>query len=583
MGLWALAALAPLVAVYVFHRRSRRREVSSLLLWDAMVRPASGHTSVQRPPLPITLLLEILAIVIMALGLADLRGRFGVVSEAPVVIVDNSLSMSAVDLGGDGRSALDRARESLRAIVAREGEARIILAGASPQLLGTATPATFERVCEAWRADAPTADIPSAFAAALQMSGGVPRIAVITDGPPSDAGIDSDAHPELRWIGVGRAAQNGAIVDAARSDGRIAMDLRAFASTPMQATVQLLSGSDADAMVPISSREVEIAPTAIVSLFAEPPAEDEIVEIRLGHDALAFDNSVHLVSEVRAPVRVRVQVGDPDLRAAVHSGLAATGRAEIVSTGAELVIADSGGDPSPGARTVRILGSPDPEHAEGRRSFAGPFVLQRDHSLVEGIDLTGVIWAIPIGGASPDPESLPLILADTSQVFSVDADGDLSVRIDIGASTVTKSPAWPSLWWNILRWRDEQRPGLLRANAPLGQPVRFVRVDPALPVVVIRPDGSRAEVPVAGGVATIASDQLGIHAIEHGPDRWLLAIQPTRLSESDLQARQSCDFGKWPDATEERGYRSLAWLWSLLAMGVLGLHSWLLRDRRAIQ
>jgi hypothetical protein len=277
-------------------------------------------------------------------------------------------------------------------------------------------------------------------------------------------------------------------------------------------------------------------------------------------------------------VRARLDIAHDGLRAAVHGALHATGQAVIDAANPELVLTDSAQPEITGARTVRFEGSSGAPDAKPSRSFAGPFVLERTHRLVEGVDLTGAIWAIPEPATPLDPASIPLVLADTMPVVYEDPSGDLRIRIDIEASTVTATPGWPALVWNIVRWRADQRPGLARTNIPLGEPARCIGLESDEPAILVRPDGSRQPVPVADGVATVMSTQLGLHRIEHGEHRWVFSVQPLRLSESDLRSRRTCDLGRWPRATETTGFRSLSWVWAIGAIGVLALHSRMLRE-----
>jgi uncharacterized membrane protein len=138
----ALAALVlalPLVALHFRRRRPPRREVGSLLAWRDL--PAVGGGAARkfgRPPLPLLLLLQLLALALLVFALAHPVGDKSAASTSHVYVVDESMWMGAADAAGGGATRLDAARAELRerlAGLAGDEAVRIVGAGAVPSVL----------------------------------------------------------------------------------------------------------------------------------------------------------------------------------------------------------------------------------------------------------------------------------------------------------------------------------------------------------------------------------------------------------------------------------------------------------------
>ncbi|HEY5374243.1 MAG TPA: BatA domain-containing protein, partial [Polyangiaceae bacterium] len=110
-GLWLLGLLVPLVLLYVLKIRRQRVTVSSTWLWAAAARDLAAKSPFKRlvPQLP--LLLELLALSLLALALSRPASRAGhIAGEHVAIVVDTSASMAALE--PDGRSRLAHARDA---------------------------------------------------------------------------------------------------------------------------------------------------------------------------------------------------------------------------------------------------------------------------------------------------------------------------------------------------------------------------------------------------------------------------------------------------------------------------------------
>ena len=215
-ALFALAAIPGLVAIYWLRTRSRRVTVSSLTLWVDQRRARQGGTRIDRFQMPLLLILEILAVLLLALAAAS--PLFLMDADAPTVyvILDDSFSMRA---GGGENAARGRAAEAVREELGLDArnpfakppyEPRYIIAGQEPRLAETDGGLPDE---EQWSCRSPSADIAGAIALAEELSQEGALILVATDEPPA-AELKNE---RLRWRSFGRSEANAAIVNATRS------------------------------------------------------------------------------------------------------------------------------------------------------------------------------------------------------------------------------------------------------------------------------------------------------------------------------------------------------------------------------
>jgi Aerotolerance regulator N-terminal len=341
LALVALIGVPVLVAIYLFQRRFRTLEVSSLLLWDAVKQPSMGGRRRERLRLPLSFWLEALAVVLLALAAAGpLIARFS--RARPLAIVcDDSLSMRG--------AARDRALAFVKAELERRNYApvRVIFAGQRPQL----------GELSQWSCNAAAADLDAAVAMASQTMGPDGLVLVLTDHAPE--------HPlepgRVKWQAFGEPRANLAFVAATRKGDRALVEIANYSNKPAAAL------------------GVTIAPNARHRLELRNASE-----LTLPDDAADFDNRVTLLPDQRRPLRVAVRVSDPELKTLVETALTATKR--VTFTGQpELILGD--------AEIVR-----GPSGA----AFVGPYVVDRTHPLAAGLALDGVVWGAARGPLSGD-------------------------------------------------------------------------------------------------------------------------------------------------------------------------------------
>lgn len=464
-GLLALLALPAIVGIHLYRNRQRSVVVTGLFLYGPEARSlASGRT---RRPLVwrTSLWLELLAALALTWWLCDIRlGDLARVHHA-VVVLDTRLRLSARH---DGVAVIDRLRAELDArITALSADDRVTLiaTGEPPRLLAgpAAEPITARKALAKWSADSGWHDLDAALGLAAELAEGTGEITLVSDRIP-------DRLPAaIGALAGGRSASTSGLAEVRRFSDRVAV--RVYAS-----------GAKAERIVALRSAAGELARTLIeipadgqALAVLSGPAAGAVTVALLGDDPLPDDDHVELLPPRPPEVRVAIRdQGHPAVAAALR---AVPGVTLIDPTDRpDLIVAQpqgktAGDDP---AWTVTIEPGP-------ASPVLGPFLARRGHPLLTDVEFTGVVWA---GGGrlAALPADQVLLAAGDAVLLSEVRDGrrrSITIHGDPAAGTLTRHPAWPALWANLVAARRSALPGLADPN---------VRCDRA--VAVVAPPGA---------------------------------------------------------------------------------------------
>lgn len=576
LALLGLVAVPGLVAIYLLHRRFERREVTALFLWANLARAEQGGRRVERFRLPLLFLIELLTLLALILAAIDLRYMATRTDRSLVVVLDDSYSLRAV---AGGTSARDRGLAALAEEIGRfqPTGVRVILAGAEPQVLGATLPpsAALDLVAERWVCLAPAGDVAAALALAMEVGEADATVLVVADHLP-DVAVEA---PRRRWLAVGLPTPNAAFLAARRNRLDAGRD-RCFlhVANPGRIPVQTLLSVTLDGQPLLPERPLTLPPGGSEQVVFEIPGTAGVVLARLADDSLATDNEVVLLPPRDPRVRVVNRIADEALREQVDQAIAATGLSKGGLGFPGLIIAD--GPPGPArfhrwTLEIRVPEKPAP--------FTGPFVADWGHPLVQGLDFAGVVWA---GQAGAEPEGQPLLMAgSTSLLETTESNGGQALRmyLDAGRSTVTRTPNWPALFWNLLNWRAGYHPGFVENSVRLGQTARLLLppVEEAGSIRLEAPDGTVRELPRGtSGELAVAAALPGIYSAQVGDQTYRFACQALSPLEGDLSRCATGYLGaESTSGVLRREYASGAWLCGLLACGLLALHAFFLRSR----
>ncbi|AUX39351.1 uncharacterized protein SOCE26_007400 [Sorangium cellulosum] len=222
-GLWLLALLGPLVLLYILKIKRRRRRVPSTWLWAAAQRDLLARAPFRRLIAQLPLLLQVLAIALLALALARpaSRGR-AFTGDHVAIIVDASASMSAAARApsGEATTRIELGKQLARDLLSGltpGSDALILEAGRDARLV-----AALDRDLVRLRAAVDSiaardveGDLGAAIALGvdrLRQLGGSRRIVVITDGNLARPAALRGVSLPLEVITVGDPVDNAAIV-----------------------------------------------------------------------------------------------------------------------------------------------------------------------------------------------------------------------------------------------------------------------------------------------------------------------------------------------------------------------------------
>jgi hypothetical protein len=532
-ALLGLAAIPALLAVYLLRNKVKQRDVSSLMLWAERRRMTHGGSKLQRNRLPILFFLELLIILLLILAAASPRILSDRSSRPLVIILDNSASMAAI--GPDGENAAQRALRNIPKQIrsARLSSVRVILAGRNPRWLDRDTAQQIQtgQLPPEWKMNATEFNDEKAILFARENSTPSTRILVVSDTPPEE----EPASGTLKWLATGRALPNAGFVNAVRNNGRCMIEITGTGTT--QLTLKI------DEKTQTTTEQLPLRKTI---RLADPNAR---FEAELPADALDIDNRVILLPEPNRTVPVLQSIQHPALRKLMAQTIDATGLATVGNP--ELFITDATAPVSD--RNTWILHIVPAENAQ---PFTGPFVVDYQSPLTSGLSFEGVVWAASANNSLP---GMPIIMAGNIPLLTRQEDltgrTHFYLQIDPELSTLPRTPAWPTLLWNLLQARATQQPGFADVNLRQGMDIHFTG-----PAEINLPDRP--------GILEVQSNQRVYQA----------AINFLDAEESTLSRCRNADLGSWIDPEQlDREYADLSPLLILLALTLLCAHQFLIR------
>ncbi len=570
LALFALAAVPVFISIYLFRNRFRRQPVSSLMLWQSMLRAKEGGTRVQRLILPWLFLLELAIILLLICAATDPRVPVTSMRRRLIVILDNSASMAA---GPEAGSARDRAMAFLKKEIARGNyhAVQLILCGNNPRRLEpeVISASGLTRLFEQWHCTAPAAELEEAIVLALELGGPATRILVVSDHAPEHA-IETD---RIIWKAFGSPLVNAGFVGASRSRGseseRCLLEIAGSGGYPVKTQLQVEYGERGIVL----ERALILSNSDPVRVRFDVLRDVPLVRARLTMDSMPLDNEIMLVPTPEKRVRTALVISNTVTAARIRKALTVTGMFEERRMHPELLITDSDNSAA-GTGEVWIVQC---ESGQQSQSYTGPFIIDHGHPVAEGLHLEGVAW-----GASPTMTlpGKPVISVGNIVLMTdekrVSGEHILHMQYVPELSTLDTTPNWPVLFWNILNWRAENQPGIRESNIRAGVPLEYHSETLTGEITVHEPDNRTRQVPIINRTATIETEEPGMYRLENGSGTSIVfAVQFTAPEESDLQILCSGTWGDWLDKrTLQKEYAGLMWIALAAALAGLAVHQY---------
>jgi len=551
-----LGVAAPLVLLYFLKVRRRERRVSSLMLWGAELRDREASTFFQRLQRDPLLLLQLLALIALALALA--RPVVTVTGEGArkvVVVLDTSASMKARDVSP---SRFDAARSEAASLVRRLGEGAeimVIEAGVQPHVTA-ALGRDRDRALSAIRAARPRdlpQRLPEALLTARALVGIDPRaeIHVFTDGAFVMGQTPEMTDPRIRWVGVGRRGYNVGIVS-------LAIRKTYYGNFGYQAFVSLVNHSP-EAQTFDFALSIDDQMIAEKSLTLEPSVRRSIVlpfahqgggtvTAKIGvNDDLATDNVAYAV--IPPPKKIAVTLVSPGnlflekvLRTDPTVALEVK-TPEQYQGGmgeADVVVLDSSAPPKVGpGRYVFVNTVPPDVPLEVLGRIEAPTVMDwdRSHPVMRHVEFAKVaiqdamrVRPLAAGRALVEAVGGPLLYAleepDRKAIF---------IGFDLFKTDFPLRVAFPLILSNTLRWLHPAALDQSSLQLAAGQPILLPVAHGISSATVNTPSGRAVKALITRGVVSFTdTDEVGVYTLSTARGDMKLAVNLGDGDESDI-------------------------------------------------
>ena len=559
----AFAFLALIPVVLLLHAlRHRRRDVrvSTLFLWDSVLREAHGSLGLQRLVQNLPLLLQLLLVCVLTAALANPVLTTTVAENKDIVLVlDVSASMQTrTPQGNRFATAQQRALEVLQNLPSGRQMA-LITAGRQPQVAAFFTPEKAllrEAILQVQPTDAP-GNMRDAVLLALSFTqgSGTQEVVIIGDGAYGSL-LDLDLQRgQIRHIQVAGGDRNVGLtrmalrkVLEAPEAYEILLAVKNFATQPVEVPLQVT----AVLRQPLLERRLQLRAgqeEVIVATLTGPLKGTVQAEIAV-EDDFPLDNRAY--AAVATPTQTWVLlVGEsnyfletlltslPGMLVNVAPHVAEETLPRLLEANQLLIF--NGVQPPPLRRGNFLLINTTPQDARllSQGTVTQPRVLdwQRQHPLLQFVDLTDlhIEEALTI---HPQAGAQSLVDGTGTALLSVIDEPQLrlvALGFDLMRSDLPLRVAFPVLMHNLLRWvnpqQDEMRAGYVQAGMPHG--VFFDR--PVTQATVQDPQGKQRQYTVSSNPWVFTEAQrVGVYIIRAGEAKHYLVVNLLDETESDI-------------------------------------------------
>ncbi len=572
-ALWLLLALPVIILLHMLRARRVRQTVSSTLFWERTARDMVVRLPMRRLERNLLLLLQLLAVTVLALALARPVVQIpGVAGSAMILVFDTSLSMQAQDAGSmqaqDVAPVTRFAAAQTDALRLVDGGVRglpvmVIAAGLAPRVVldFSTEPAAIRRAITQLSPGDGRSDLEAAVrvAAAQRVRGRAAQVTVYTDapGPPL---------PGVSYRTFGRASENLALVRVAASTSGsrtlLLTEVRNFGGTAQRTTMRVTWPDGTVESTPL----VVPAAEAVTRIWAARGEGAVRVSIGGGDALPADDRAVALIGRGARPRVLLVSPGNPFLEAALGvlpvRRVDRTGQVNPASWGGyDLIILDRVSVTTlPPGRYLIVGTVPEtlPLDVEGTTRGVSVLRTVSTHPLLRLADLTGIrveeaFTLRPRGGTVLAEGSVPLLwVLERPELRAA------LLPFDLLRSDLPMHPAFPILMANALEWLA---PALtVEAGTALVLPAPAVAR-----AQIVDPSGRAVPVAVRNGTLVLPRlERAGLYTLQAGAAQRPIVVVPAP-GESDLR---SVGFSSGQAASGGAQRPQELW-WILLLVGIV--------------
>ncbi|MCB1001245.1 MAG: VWA domain-containing protein [Acidimicrobiales bacterium] len=593
-GLALLGFVVPVVLLHVLRPRRAVATVSSTMLWRDLQQPVSAAAPWQRFRWSLLLLLQLLAVVLAAVAVADpVRLTPATLAEHTVFVVDASGSMAATDGVPDRLASAVAEAERLRDELPDGGVASIVVATDRPRVALTASDdrTAFSDALGTIETTTGSADFADAFALAQSLETSDAEIGFVL---LSDGGLTRDEQrlqpPGTTYRRIGSGDTNRAVTSFDVEPRGSSLHARATVKNTGGPTAEVDVRFDVDG-VTAAVRRVELKPGLAVDVAADVPNGDRVEVFVSGTDLLAADDHAVAVGATRPDLRVLL-VGETlfagDLLAAIP-GVELTvvpgGDAAENGDGYDVVVYHGVDVPADVAAPFFAIAPPSGApgvRVEGTVDTPAVTLLRSDDPLLDDLDLTGVAIAAaqrveaPLADELVGAEGAPLLLRGAVSTDAGRSVPYVYLSFALADSNLPVQVEFPLLGDRIVT--ELAGASVAPTSIEVGSPLP---VPDGTALTVTAPDGITRE--VALGDASPRATRPGFWAVRagEGPVQ-LIAVNPptseSALATADELTKPFVD-PTVARASAARGERSVV-AWVIAALLVVVLLEWVIARRR---
>ncbi|MDP6602418.1 MAG: VWA domain-containing protein [Phycisphaerales bacterium] len=637
MGILTAGIIVPLLLLLYFLRLRRRPlRMSSTFLWDRAVEDLHANTPFQRLRPTALLLLQLLALLLVALAIMQPQIEGGSAADGRhVLLIDRSASMTATDV--DGRSRLDEAkRQAVDRIAqlhgaglfsARGGETMVIAFGDTAEVVAPFTDSRGQ-LDRAIGSIEPTHGR-SAIADAMKLArayltrvdpekGGLPEsesaaIELFSDGRITDLSQQALRGGEsLAYHRIGEVDTTNVSIAALAAE-RSSQD-----SGEVQVFASLANHDSEDRVVdielsvdgiPVGLQEVSILPAvdgvagkaSVVFVPIDMPVGG-IVRLHVdARDAMVIDDEAHLV--IPPPKQLRVIVAE-DGANVVETALEGLPLAELRAVSPsqmrDMVEADglsnfdvvvSRGVPLPALPpgNYLIFGSPPPpivSYAKGKPQVM--VVADEEHPVMRFVEFSEIV-AMKGHAVAPRPDDGVSVLLEGSlwpAIMKVDRGGVHAVYVafDPLDSNWPYLRSFPFFIYNAIEYLGQRGTAVTTAPRNTGDMITMNVPRGTQWATVTEPGGRSYRVPVdeAGHIGWGPIRLSGLHGVSWGDSPRVEVAVHVPPSESELGAVATIEIGAEEVVATAGGGRAYVplWPWAVGSVLVVLLIEWWFYQRK---
>lgn len=601
-GLWLLALAVPILLLYMLKLRRKQVQVSSILLWERLLRDQQANTPWQKLKRNLLLFLQLL--ILAALVLAFARPALPtpvVASGSVIVLLDASASMNATDASPTRFETARRSIQTLINSLSGGAQMTLILVGSAPQALISveSDPALLRSALAAAQPSQGSADWQAAFALAAGAAHGSQQVTTVI---VSDGGLPASGLPALpgdvRYVPIGASDDNLAISALALRARQLFAEVSNYSAADRSVLLSLYLNDEL-----LTARQMELKAGSSQSLSLDKlPETPGVYRARISSpqgdsalDAFPLDDVAYAVNQDAATRRVLlVSKGNLYLEQLLASlpgiqPFRATG-GEIPTDRFDLYIFD-GSLPAqlPAGNLLLINPSSSPLFDVGAPFKEMTDVQVRENPLTRFVDWSNVHI---LQAKTVQPPAWADVLISTASgplLFAGETGGRrlAALTFDLRESDLPLQVAYPILFSNLINYLVP--PAAFDATQSL-RPGESLSITPPPGVekIVIASPSNKAYplLPSAATLTFTETGETGYYAVNFiSKDTSKVAYFAVNLfdpSESDIRPRESLQIGRatvTPAASNQIGLREL-WPWlAALALLVL-LVEWQVYHRR---